>query len=751
LIGIALGAPVAGAQQPTPPAGPTPPGDDERGPDVISVKAGTHGGDPKHGWWRENVDLTFGDLRIQADRMDIYEVARSDGSVGKRLVAEGNVVFLRGEERLAGKRLDMDLDTGRGTFEDAVGYVQPGVFVEGKRIERVDDDTYRVKGGKFTSCAQPNPRWSFTASSARIDVDDKIVATNVKFRVLSPPLLRKALPTTPLLYLPVLVYPIQEDQRSTGFLFPHFGKDDLRGWNVGGGFFWAIGRSADMTFYADHFSKTGYGFGNEFRYVRNAPSRGTFRTYLFRKKEGGRDYDVTWNALQMLPGGFRANLDVRLSSTQTFRQTYYETLDLATNRSQTASFNVQRYFGPTMFQIMGRRSETFFVRTGEEVTERSRIQVHLPMLRVAQSPKKLGKTGIVFSYEARAERLGSGDNDRIDEYERYDLAPEVSRPFGTSFLQITPRAQFRYTRYGATQDLETNLIEGPALERPYFESDLELRGPRFFRIFKDGQGAPRLKHEIGPEFVWRYRTRVDPEDYERIPKFDERDTLIGTNQVEYALFQRFLVKRRGPSGKSVPQELLSWRVSQTYYLKINDGENLFDPNYPSSSFGLGGTPDHNSPVFSRVNFRPTQRAATRFDLEYDVNYKQVRSLNLSANLSGGWGNLQAGWTRFYRENRQSTALDRSGDTVRGNGTFQLMRGVKLDGAGTYDILRKKLLQTTGRLRFEVQCCGFMVEVIEQRYFEPINRIVRFSVELANIGSFGNFMGQEADRARGAFR
>ena len=59
---------------------------------------------------------------------------------------------------------EMD-DTGRGVFDNAVGYVEPGVFIEGRQIERVDDKTYRVHDGKFTSCAQPNPRWGFTSSS----------------------------------------------------------------------------------------------------------------------------------------------------------------------------------------------------------------------------------------------------------------------------------------------------------------------------------------------------------------------------------------------------------------------------------------------------------------------------------------------------------------------------------------------------------------------------------------------------------
>ena len=99
----------------------------------------------------------MGAMRIQADKADVYEDVQPDGSVKRRLVAEGNVVFIRGEERLSGDRVEMD-ESGRGFFENAVGFVEPGVYIEGRRVERVDDDTYRVEGGKFTSCSQPNLR-----------------------------------------------------------------------------------------------------------------------------------------------------------------------------------------------------------------------------------------------------------------------------------------------------------------------------------------------------------------------------------------------------------------------------------------------------------------------------------------------------------------------------------------------------------------------------------------------------------------
>ena len=276
------GAPARGQAPPSPAETPAPPA---VAPAVASAEAVEPAADPGelrvrsesyeqvakgHFEARGLVDLRLGGMRIQADKADVYEDPQPDGSVKRRLVAEGNVVFIRGEERLSGDRVEMD-ESGRGFFENAVGYVEPGVFVEGRRVERVDDDTYRVEGGKFTSCSQPNPRWTFSTSSARVEVDDKVVAKNSIFKVKG----------VPVFYAPYLYYPIRKDGRSTGFLFPHFGYSSYRGFTVGTGFFWAMGRSLDQTFYADSYSKLGFGFGHELRYARESPSRGTFRTYVF--------------------------------------------------------------------------------------------------------------------------------------------------------------------------------------------------------------------------------------------------------------------------------------------------------------------------------------------------------------------------------------------------------------------------------------------------------------------------------------
>ena len=687
-----------------------------------------------HSQFRGFVDLVFGDTRIQTDSLDLYEMKKPDGNTARRLVAEGNVVFMRGEERLSGEKLDMELDTSRGTFQNAFGYVSPGVQIEGKRIERLGPSVYRIEDGNFTSCMQPNPRWSFSAGSATLVIDDKVKAKNVLFRVKD----------VPAFYIPYFEYPIKRDQRSTGLLFPHFGQSLQRGFDIGSGFFWAMSRSLDQTFYLDHYSKFGYGFGHEFRYLLPQPSRGTFRTYFFRRSGGVWEHDFNWDATQTLPGKTRASLRVEESSTVQFQEQFQESLDLASRRSRYWTANLQRTFPlQTNVQIQADSTDTFFFDPSNPNPETFDRRRHLPSVLVSQSPRRFRNVGgLVFGYDARADKLQVGNQDRLDAYSRWDFNPRLSRPLSRSFIQLTPQVQFRYTKYGASLDpANNNEFTDTPITRKFVEGGLELRGPGFSRVFNTPGNfySERFKHVITPQVTYTYRSKV--EDFDRIPRFDYLDFFPGTNEVRYGLVQQLYAKRPGRSGKLEAYEFVNWQVYQTYYVDIASSANLFDPNYSSAVFGKNGTPAHLSPLQSRLRIRPTPSISSNFDMEYDVNFHEVKSLSFAANANYQRFGFDARWYRGLIHITPEKTRDTN--TMRGSARVQLVPG-KLTSAGSvdYDVANKALVQATVRLRYDVQCCGFVAEMIKSKY-NVKDRVFRFNIELANIGSMSSFLGQDA--------
>jgi lipopolysaccharide assembly outer membrane protein LptD (OstA) len=437
----------------------------------------------------------------------------------------------------------------------------------------------------------------------------------------------------------------------------------------------------------------------------------------------------------------RASVQAEFVSNQEFKEKFNNRIDLATRRERGGTLNLQRTVGFANVQLLGESRDTFFGEEGEFDRRR-----RLPALIVNQSPRKNRATGLVFGWAARAERLSFGDQDLVNTFSRYDVFPRLSRPMSVSFLQLTPEVGVRYTSYSTSDlDEEGGLdLTGPGLSRRYLESNVDMRGPTFSRVF-DTPGnfySERFKHVIGPEVTWTYRTKVD--DFAAIPRFDGHDQITGTNQVRYGLVQRFYAKRPGAGGKLEPYEFLSWRVGQTYYVQI--GASDFDPNYSSAFFGVTGEPSHWSPLQSQLLFRPTVQWSNSFDFEYDTNFRLFRRLGVTTSVSYPRFLLQGTYSRSRRVaiNPENRLLQYH--TLRGGSRIVLWPNkLAVDGSADYNFLEKKIIQTTARLRYDVQCCGFQVEMVQSNYLDPPDRQFRFSVELANIGSMGNFMGGPEER------
>ena len=264
---------------------------------------------------------TCSDVKFSADVIDVYPDRN-------RIEAHGNVVFTDPEGRIAADSIEFDMNTGLGTFHNATGLMSlgpnadpkqfgnqdPDVYFWGDVIEKKGQQKYHITNGGFTTCVQPTPRWGVWSASVDLNLHDYAIARNTVLRVKG----------VPLLYLPFIYYPIQDDQRATGFLLPTYGTSTLRGQAISNAFFWAINRSQDATFFHDWFTRTGQGAGVEYRYVASAQSNGTIRYYRLNQKQStfnvnnnvttlaeNRSYEVLGNVTEVLTPTWRARASAK--------------------------------------------------------------------------------------------------------------------------------------------------------------------------------------------------------------------------------------------------------------------------------------------------------------------------------------------------------------------------------------------------------------------------------------------------------
>ena len=117
------------------------------------------------------VDVRYGEYRLQADQITIYEAET-------RMVAEGSVIFDQGDDqRITGSRGEFNYTSKLGFFVESTGFTNQTndgtvIYFTADRVERVGENEIVVTNGKFTACEENVPKWSFTASKAVIKPND---------------------------------------------------------------------------------------------------------------------------------------------------------------------------------------------------------------------------------------------------------------------------------------------------------------------------------------------------------------------------------------------------------------------------------------------------------------------------------------------------------------------------------------------------------------------------------------------------
>jgi lipopolysaccharide assembly outer membrane protein LptD (OstA) len=219
-----------------------------------------------------NVEIHWQDYIIYADVVEFNLKSRE-------LFAEGRVSMSTSDMVLSGEKLKFNLKTHAGELVDTYGLITPLVSYQTDKLSQVDQQTLTFKRLDFTSCAQISPRWKITGRRGKIKKGKYIEMNNVLFRIKN----------IPILYLPYLRYPIKENGRGTGFLFPGIGNSAMRGFFVQNAFFWDIRPNLDMTLGLDYYSKLGTGVSDEVRYLFRSFS-GSARFYYFKYLESNQIY-----------------------------------------------------------------------------------------------------------------------------------------------------------------------------------------------------------------------------------------------------------------------------------------------------------------------------------------------------------------------------------------------------------------------------------------------------------------------------
>ncbi len=502
----------------------------ERGGGTVTGRAGSlESPAPQQVVLSDRVEVGYRDMVVQADRVELdLEV--------NQVRASGNVILDQGPRRVTAETMEFDLDTETGMLYEATGYVDPDFYFRGKTVEKVDEDTYIVRNGVFTSCSDEVPDWSFRVARARVTLGGYARALHTAMRI-------KKLP---FFYLPYILWPVKEE-RTSGFLIPKIGFSDHRGTEVGLAYYQTFGDSYDATLDLDLYEKLFTGYGLEFRYRPTGGTSGKLRAYRVdeRDTDGSEQRIDFLHDSRDLPGGLRGVVRIQdYSDFSFFSQQFERELSSITRRNLYSSAYLTGSWGAHSLNVLVDQRESF---RGEETTS----QRQLPELEYRLRTVQIGPTPFYFSLRSSAHVFDvEPATAETYQYERSDWIPELSFPFSRlPWLSMTASVRERFTWYSDSLDPEdTTQFSGESLTRSVPSGDLEIVGPSFSRIYDREAGSfARFKHVVEPQITYTYTDEVDVADQERTPLFDEVDRLgVARNVVRVAVVNRLLAKPKLP-------------------------------------------------------------------------------------------------------------------------------------------------------------------------------------------------------------
>jgi LPS-assembly protein len=715
--------------------------------------------------------------RIDADRIRLAREVECNGSgpnAGHQLFADevvwnvtsgefeaiGNALLVTPTSRLAAERVVFNTKTGLGTFYSAsgsaslgerggqdrsmFGTLEPDIMFFGERIEKIGDERYRITNGSFTTCVQPTPRWDVVTGSATIQLEDYAMLRNAVVRVKD----------VPVFYLPVMYYPIQSDDRATGFLLPTYGASTVRGQSLSNAFFWAIDRSQDVTFMHDWYMSTGQGAGAEYRYMLAPGAEGFVRGYRLAQQASEVDsggvtttlpeetsYELRGALSQNLPAGFRARANVDYFTSLASKALYNSDVYYTSLSRRTIGGSVTGAWGGVMLTGNYQRAEYFQSAT------QSTVNGYEPSFTANLSSRRLGELPMYISVNSESTKYLYlvRDGVREDDFSvgRFDVQPNLRVALTNwPFLNLNASLGYRHTYYTESLDEQGNQVP-VGLSRRYADMRAEVIGPTFSRVFNPNNAvADRLKHVIEPSV-----------NVQRVTNFENQDRIVrvggaydfvvgGSTRVQYGLANRVLVRKTSADAAAspaagAPRELLTVSINQSYYTDAS--ARPYDLSYQSNN-AVTDAPTHFSPIAIIARTAPTALTTATLRLEIDPLDGALRTINAAGGSQYRAAQVNVGWSRTNYDN----ALTQS--ALNASSTFHLLGGRT---GGTYaldwDITRRYLIQQRWIGFYNAQCCGITFEYQQFKFPQnvlgvPQDRRFNIGFTLAGIGTFSNFFG-----------
>ena len=285
---------------------------------------------------------------------------------------------------------------------------------------------------------------------------------------------------------------------------------------------------------------------------------------------------------------------------------------------------------------------------------------------------------------------------------------------------------------------------------------MELRPPTLGKVFDRTLFGRKVKHTIEPRLMYHIVSGVT--GFQNTIRFDSRDILSDTNELEYGVIQRWYLK--DPDAKcdetskqpcEGPREFISWEIANRYYFDptfggavVNGKRNVLTSTADFTGIAFLTEPRRFSPVMSKLRVRATNHLDSQWQLDYDTQKGRINSSSVFVTYR--LGEFFAGGSHTFFHNPGEIFVNNPIPAPNQFNQFRVQLGYGgpsrrgLSGQTTlgFDESTGFLQYGSFQTSYNWDCCGISMEYRRFALGSVRNENqFRFAFSLANVGVFGN--------------
>lgn len=286
-------------------------------------------GDSKLNYKSQKINAEIIEISFDSATMNAYGEKDSIG------VIKGFPIFEDLGEKFAGEKIKFNFKTSKGIITMGETELAEG-FYYGERIKKINENSFYVSNGKYTTCDAPHPHFYFGSPEMKVEAGNKVYLDPIILYVSD----------IPIFVVPFGLFFPNTGGRQSGLMVPTFYFSQSRGVVLQDlGFYWAASDYWDTQLRVDFYSKGGYLLQNQSRFkFRDLISGNLELQYGKNKLDYDDPFATNWSVKgdysQVINPTERITANINFASGNFYQQTQTENdLRITQNIDSRVSYN----------------------------------------------------------------------------------------------------------------------------------------------------------------------------------------------------------------------------------------------------------------------------------------------------------------------------------------------------------------------------------------------------------------------------